>query len=116
MIRVSLLTAAAACLLVGLTGRPAGAGEVLRTYNVSDLAPGKGNARLEELIQAITSCVNPDSWQDVGGAGDIRPLAGGKIKVFQTPGVHAKITGLLKALRKLPPAKAGKPKQVQPVR
>ncbi|MFN0054488.1 MAG: VIT domain-containing protein [Planctomycetales bacterium] len=54
-----------------------------------------------ELIELVTSVVEPESWDQVGGAGSVRPynpkLA---LTVRQTPAIHDSIRNLLTDLRR----------------
>jgi hypothetical protein len=52
----------------------------------------------DELIDLIKSCIEPCTWDDVGGDGSIAPMAG-MVVVSQTPATHQKIEKLLKELR-----------------
>jgi hypothetical protein len=63
----------------------------------------------EKLIEVITKCVAPDSWDEVGGAGTITALGPefNAIVVSQTLKVHEQIADLLDQLRTIgaePPA------------
>ena len=53
---------------------------------------------LDDLVEAITSTVGPDSWDEVGGEGNITVL-GGMLLIRQTANVHEQIGQLLRALR-----------------
>ena len=53
----------------------------------------------DDLIHVLTSSVQPESWNDVGGAGRITTVAG-MLVVLQTPRVHQQISALLNELRK----------------
>lgn len=50
------------------------------------------------LIDAITTSIDGDSWEQVGGEGTIVAL-GGTLVITQTPSIHKKIDELLKAIR-----------------
>ena len=52
---------------------------------------------IDQLIDAITSTVDPDSWQEVGGAGACTAL-GHMLLVRQTEGAHQQIEKLLKEI------------------
>ncbi len=52
----------------------------------------------DDLMHVITASVQPDSWSDVGGPGNITSVAG-MLVVLQTPKVHQQISILLEDLR-----------------
>ncbi|WP_339748924.1 hypothetical protein [uncultured Rubinisphaera sp.] len=52
----------------------------------------------EELIELITTLVEPDSWAQLGGRGVIRPYKNGLI-ILQTQRTHHKISQFLTALK-----------------
>lgn len=63
-----------------------------------------GQADFDSLIELITSVVEPDSWQEVGGVGAIAPNAHTRtLVVRQTQDVHEEIQQLFAALRKWNP-------------
>ena len=51
----------------------------------------KRRVNFDELIEGITSTVQPESWADVGGPGSIEPLALGGLLVAQTWAGHQEI-------------------------
>lgn len=51
------------------------------------------------LMNAITSLIDPDSWEENGGPGSLQPI-GGALAVNNTEAVHKKITELFAALRR----------------
>jgi hypothetical protein len=53
----------------------------------------------DHLIEAITSCVAPASWDQVGGAGSIRMGIRGTLDVRQSFAVHQQVAQLLADLR-----------------
>jgi hypothetical protein len=53
---------------------------------------------MDDLIEAITTSIAQESWEEVGGRGTTVSL-GGRIVVSQTSEVHTKIEALLKGLR-----------------
>jgi hypothetical protein len=53
---------------------------------------------MDDLIDTITTTVEPNTWDDVGGPGSITSL-GGLLVVQQTPSVHDKLATLLDTLR-----------------
>lgn len=86
-------------------------------YDVADFHEprGDGDVDFDDLINLITSTIDPSSWTDVGGTGCIPEFESGRLKVLviaQTPQNHAAIAKLLADLRALraqtpaPPANA----------
>jgi hypothetical protein len=77
-----------------------------RSYDVSDLIhrlDDDGGPGFESLICLLTSCIEPASWEDNGGAGEIEPseAVGAKaLVVSQTQAVHERIRGLLADVRR----------------
>jgi type II secretory pathway component GspD/PulD (secretin) len=79
----------------------------IRIYPVYDLIPRQselelryGHDGLDELIDAITTTIEPDSWDEVGGEGTIESVVPWPaLVVAQTPAVHNEITDLLARLR-----------------
>jgi hypothetical protein len=53
---------------------------------------------MDDLIEAITGAVSPDTWEEMGGAGTIHPL-GSMLLVSQTEEVHRTIESLLDEIR-----------------
>jgi hypothetical protein len=71
-------------------------------YNVQGLVDETDPQSMDALINAIRSCVAPDSW--TGSAGkhaDIRPLKPGLLVISQTPAIHEEVNGLLAKIRKV---------------
>ena len=66
------------------------------TYNVSDLLDAGYD--LETLVDTISSCIAPDSWEAVGGVGGLNAL-GDVLFVRQTQALQLQVKGLLDALR-----------------
>ena len=63
---------------------------------------GGSNADFDSLIELITSTVDPESWQEVGGPGTISPYSTNHVLVVrQTQEVHEEIRDLLEQLRRL---------------
>jgi serpin B len=83
--------------------------EDVRVYNVADLvacrdASGELFTDFDSLIDVIEICIQPESWDSVGGAGSIAPFTGGGTKalvILQTQPVHEKLQDLLAKLRGL---------------
>jgi hypothetical protein len=72
---------------------------VVRTYSVRDLLTKRQpNESMDKLIDVITTCVEPDTWQHVGGPGAICPYQG-VLVVDQTDRIHTDIERLLTQLR-----------------
>ncbi|MFP6752684.1 MAG: hypothetical protein VB855_13475, partial [Pirellulaceae bacterium] len=63
---------------------------------------GAAMADFDSLIELITTTVEPDSWEDVGGAGTIKEFAGNlSLVISATQQVHEQIRDLLEQLRRL---------------
>jgi hypothetical protein len=81
----------------------------IRIYDVQDLVTfidkkGKPYSDPEDLITAIISNFEPDTWDDLGGEGRITPLEGTGVDVLvvsHIPQMHAQIAQFLTALREL---------------
>ena len=69
-----------------------------RVLPVADIIVRNGVADFDPLIEAITSVIEPNSWEDVGGPGAISPFKTSLI-VSQTSGVARQVDQLLTALR-----------------
>ena len=54
---------------------------------------------MTQLMNAITSLIDPESWDEQGGDGSILAI-GGTLAINQIPKVHAKVDQLLTALRR----------------
>jgi hypothetical protein len=54
----------------------------------------------DDLIDAITSTIDSDSWAENGGEADLRPI-GNALVVLQSPRAHAQIAELLSQLEQL---------------
>jgi hypothetical protein len=80
-------------------------------FDVSDVVmDDSGEVDFYSLIDAITSTIEPDSWEDVGGQASIQELPKGAqslLVIRQTDTALAEITGLLAALRQADSAFAG---------
>lgn len=70
-------------------------------YNVRDLVGDDINRQeINALIDALDSCVAPNTWTgDRGGYGEIKPLRGGILVISQTDEVLEKIDQLLASIR-----------------
>ncbi len=75
-----------------------------RVYDVEDLVVVSGGANYQMLIQLLTSNLQPDSWDETGGPGNVRECRSPGIHalvVTQTQEVHEQIAELLAALRRV---------------
>lgn len=84
-------------------------------YDVDDLVePPESQQAYEhghdELIETIAVAVSPESWEDVGGPGSIRPF-GRSLVIYQTDRVHREITSMLSRLAE---ARRSKPGETPP--
>ena len=61
--------------------------------------PGPRRIEMNQLIDAITSIVEPGSWDEVGGDGSIVPI-GGALAIRQTPAIQSKVQSFLKELQR----------------
>jgi hypothetical protein len=76
---------------------------VVKVYRVDDLVrtkdgDGEDTYDNDSLIELVTTTIDPDTWDEVGGPGPIRAYQG-TLVIGQTQRMHAKITRLLAALR-----------------
>jgi len=63
---------------------------------------GAAQADFDSLIELITATIQPDSWDDVGGAGSVQPFQTNlSLVVSQTQEVHEQIVDLLEQLRRM---------------
>lgn len=83
----------------------------LRTkfYAVEDIF-NDPNPNFDILIQMLTTCIDPESWEELGGPGSIAPLRNGVI-ITQSYQNHRRLQGLFATLRRVqkPPRQAGLP-------
>ncbi len=81
--------------MMGVMGMGVGGGMGRRAAS-----PTVGSVRFstDDLIEAITTLVAPESWDEVGGRGSITSL-GGMLLVSQTPAVQKEITEFLSTIR-----------------
>jgi len=83
--------------------------QVTRLYPVSDLITyktpsGEKWADFDTLITTLSSTIQPDTWEEVGGPGSIAPLSYGGTEVIairQTDEVHEEIAAMLAKMRGL---------------
>jgi len=76
----------------------------IRMYPVQDLVLGLKGGRVvvdyDTLIQAITSTIDSDTWEENGGYGSLEPVSGsGALVVSQTRRVHRQVEAFLAAVR-----------------
>ncbi len=84
----------------GMGGLGGGLGGGIAMPDGSPSADVGANLRfnMRDLIAVIVSVVAPDSWDEMGGPGTLKPL-GGVLVVSQTAAVHKKIETLLDEIR-----------------
>ncbi len=70
---------------------------IVRLYPVADLVVDDD---FNSLIELISSTIEPDSWQDVGGPSSISSYSGSLV-IGQRRDLHQKIAGLLTTLRRV---------------
>lgn len=58
-----------------------------------------GNYEVEDLIDVLTTSVDPDSWDEVGGPGSVSDFKG-LVTVSQTQEIHERVERLLNLLHK----------------
>lgn len=73
---------------IGITTPEAAANVELVAYSVNGLVQA---GQADHLIEAVTSCVAPQSWHQVGGPGSIRMGIRGTLDVRQCFGVHQQV-------------------------
>jgi len=79
---------------------------ITRAYDVADLVvfqdeKGERYDDFDSLIEVLTMTIEPDSWAEVGGCGQICPAQLGRgraVVVTQTYAVHCRIVELLKQI------------------
>ena len=71
-----------------------------RTYSVGDLIRTSGEYDYDSLIDTVTSSIQPESWNTVGGPGAIQGIYAALV-VSQVRGAHEQIEALLQACREL---------------
>jgi general secretion pathway protein D len=57
--------------------------------------------RAYEVIQIIQETIDPESWYDAGGEGQIYAFGGTKLIVWQTPDTHEKIRRFFESMKEL---------------
>ncbi len=84
-------------VLLITSGEVADARLFTRTYPVGDLVVDDD---YDGLIEAITSTVAPQTWDEVGGPGSLSTVkSAGSLVISQTRDVHEKVLQLLRSLR-----------------
>ncbi|MEX2188522.1 MAG: DUF4974 domain-containing protein [Pirellulales bacterium] len=69
---------------------------------IVDDGPPKGGTTQEALVDLVTKSVAPNTWDAVGGTGEVRYFANCKLlAITQTPDVHSQIADLLAAVRRV---------------
>lgn len=77
--------------------------QILIAYQVAGLVPQTkdGKPDFDELISLVTTVVEPDSWEEVGGPGSIAASAPtNALVILQSQAAHEEIQQLFSALRK----------------
>lgn len=75
----------------------------VRFYPIHDLLSGDDDDRatlIDQLQWVITSTVQPEAWDEVGGPGTLQVLPPGVLVIRQTDEVHDEISGLIHTIRK----------------
>ncbi|MEX2114925.1 MAG: hypothetical protein WD845_17160 [Pirellulales bacterium] len=80
----------------GAAQTPAAAGGSLPTSNWRPVAM---RVDMDDLIEAITATVEPQSWDEVGGLGTITPI-GALLAIRQTASIQAEVQSFLDTLRR----------------
>jgi len=82
---------------------------------VYDVGPLLFRKNVDELTEAITSCIQPDSWDEVGGPGSVQAMNDPPaIVIRQDSTIHVEIGALLESLQRDVGAGAGKGGQPSP--
>lgn len=84
-------------VLTVTTSVKAGENLEMRIHPISKAIEGKES---DSLIDLVTSTIEPETWDAVGGPGSIREMRGGLI-VRQTQAVHDKLDAVLKDLERV---------------
>lgn len=79
----------------------------IQMYDVADLvlrtgSDGTASDDFDQLMRALTTCVEPDSWQSLGGRGSMQHFRADDICVLivrQTQALHEQVAAFLNALR-----------------
>ena len=87
---------------MGASGMVPSAGQNAGPYGMSGSGGGGSQADFDTLIELITTTIDPDTWEEVGGQGTIAGFPTNlSLVVQQTQEVHNKIADLLAQLRRL---------------
>ncbi|QDU52469.1 outer membrane porin HofQ [Gimesia panareensis] len=85
-----------------LAGGVPGANPWAGNAPTAKVAGGGSNIDFDSLTELIVSTVEPDSWEEIGGAGSVRPFETTlSLVIRQTQKVHDEIANLLEQLRRL---------------
>ena len=68
-------------------------------YDVRDLVDERAEFGSDDLIEVITTNVEPDTWDDVGGPGTLATLNGNWLVVSQSPDVQYQVQQVLSRMR-----------------
>jgi hypothetical protein len=68
-------------------------------YEVGDLVAVESGSDFDSLIDLLTTTIEPDSWDEVGGSGTLQELGDEWLVVAQVPETHKKLQRLLPRLR-----------------
>ena len=72
------------------------------TYSPGGMGGGGPQADFDSLIDLITTTIEPESWEELGGQGSVKEFETNlSLVVSQTQEVHEKIVDLLRQLRRL---------------
>ncbi|MCA9149827.1 MAG: hypothetical protein KDA92_11030 [Planctomycetales bacterium] len=71
--------------------------QVARVHVIPAASLGKNGINLETLCDTMTTCIEPNTWVEVGGDGDLRKLPGALL-VNHHPRVQIRVERLIKAL------------------
>ncbi|MCL4207464.1 MAG: hypothetical protein KJ000_33695 [Pirellulaceae bacterium] len=108
--RTNLVCAAMVVVVMGLPqlGRSQDApGKLIRkAYDVGRIVADGDEA---DLVDLVTSVIQPEKWDCVGGSGRISVVKKHQLEVFQNQAAHAELARLLDALTKMPGLKQNEP-------
>jgi len=70
-------------------------------YNVGDLVRSKPDdpSDFDSLIEMLTGSIEPETWTDMGGHGNIQPFGPDQVIISQTSDVQEKIREVLESIR-----------------
>ncbi|MFN0020741.1 MAG: hypothetical protein ACKVP0_20980 [Pirellulaceae bacterium] len=86
-------------LMVITTPEDAGSRLIMLFYPVHDLIDRNSPQDPQDLLDVITSAVDPDTWEDVGGPGSLKLVAEGWLLVAQSQEEHEHLLEFLHQLR-----------------